>query len=85
MLSLSNFPHEFGDRGAHATPNARIAALGIAHDDLDAAIDALAATSTHDGLILARLKKQRLHIRDEIALMLGAVSVLPTDAEVANG
>ena len=74
MLSYSNIPHEFGDpnHSTHAKLDAKIAALGIAHDDLDAAIDALAATSTHDDLVLARLKKQRLQIRDEIAVMLGS-------------
>lgn len=73
MLSHSNIPHAVGDpnRSAHAHIDARIVALGIAHDDLDAAIDALAATNAHDDLVLARLKKQRLHIRDEIAVMLG--------------
>ena len=58
MLSYSNTPHEFGDpnHSTHAKLDAKIAALGIAHDDL----------------VLARLKKQRLHIRDEIAVMLGS-------------
>ena len=74
MLSYSNIPHEFGDpnHSAHAGIDARIVALGIAHDDLNAAIDALAATGSHDDLVLARLKKRRLHIRDEIAVMLGS-------------
>ena len=85
MLSHSNIPHECGDpnRSTHARIDARLVALGVAHDDLDAAIDALAATATHDDLVLARLKKQRLHIRDEIAVMLG--TGLPSDGEAANG
>jgi hypothetical protein len=74
MLSHSNIPHAIGDpnHSAHARIDARVIALGIAHDDLDAAIDALAATNAHDDLVLARLKKQRLQIRDEIAVMLGS-------------
>ncbi len=37
------------------------------HRDLDAAIAALAATATPDQLRLARLKKRKLRLRDEIA------------------
>ena len=74
MLSYSNLPWKAGraERGAHASTATRIAALGIAHGHLDAAIDALAASSSHDGLALAQLKKKRLHIRDTIAGMLGS-------------
>ena len=74
MLSVpvANSPQGLGefDFGARPIPNARLSALGIEHDDLDCAIDALAAANTHDELILARLKKRRLRIRDEIALIL---------------
>lgn len=85
MLSHSNISHACGDpnRSAHVKMDARIVALGIAHDDLDAAIDALAAASGHDDLVLARLKKQRLQIRDEIAVMLGAA--FAADAGGAHG
>lgn len=37
------------------------------HRDLDAAIDALAATAMPDQLRVARLKKRKLRLRDEIA------------------
>ena len=45
----------------------RIAQLEIEHRDLDAAIAALSATTGHDQLLTARLKKRKLLLRDEIA------------------
>ena len=45
----------------------RLEALKIEHRDLDAAIDALAATGSTDQLRTARLKKRKLRLRDEIA------------------
>ena len=48
----------------------RLAALRSEHRDLDAAIDALAAAGpTADQLQLARLKKRKLRLRDEIAAL----------------
>ena len=71
MLSVpvANNPLGLGefDCSAPPIPDARISALSIEHDDLDSAIDALVAANTHDDLIIARLKKRRLQIRDEIA------------------
>jgi hypothetical protein len=37
------------------------------HRDLDAAIDALRAMPGHDQIQIARLKKRKLRLRDEIA------------------
>jgi hypothetical protein len=48
---------------------ARLAFLKTEHRDLDAAIDALAATTAPDQLLLARLKKRKLRLRDEIQLL----------------
>lgn len=45
----------------------RLALLRTEHRDLDAAIDALAALTVPDQLQLARLKKRKLRIKDEIA------------------
>lgn len=45
---------------------AKVAQLQIEHRDLDAAITALAATSTPDLIQLARLKKRKLRLKDEI-------------------
>ena len=47
----------------------RLAALRIEHRDLDAAIGALAASAFGDQLQIARLKKRKLAIRDQIAII----------------
>ena len=44
----------------------RLVRLRLEHRDLDAAIDALRITAAHDQLQLARLKKRKLRLRDEI-------------------
>lgn len=48
---------------------ARLAALRIEHRDLDAAIDALRCLSAPDQLQIARLKKRKLRLKDEIAFI----------------
>jgi hypothetical protein len=48
---------------------ARLGALRLEHRDLDAAIVALASGGPVDQLQLARLKKRKLRLRDEIALL----------------
>lgn len=45
---------------------ARIAALEIEHRDLDAAISHLAETGFADQLMLLRLKKRKLSVKDEM-------------------
>jgi hypothetical protein len=47
----------------------RLAALREAHRDLDMAIDVLRGTSSPDQLQLARLKKRKLRLKDEIAIL----------------
>lgn len=47
----------------------RLEPLRIEHRDLDAAIGALIASGSVDQLQLARLKKRKLRLRDEIALL----------------
>lgn len=47
----------------------RIELLRIEHRDLDAAIAALSVISGSDVLQVARLKKRKLMLRDEIALL----------------
>ena len=47
----------------------RLEALKIDHRDLDAAIDALTAAGSTDQLQLARLKKRKLKLKDQIALI----------------
>lgn len=48
---------------------ARLDALRQEHRDLDAAIDALGTAGAPDQLRLARLKKRKLRLRDEIAVL----------------
>jgi hypothetical protein len=47
----------------------RLAVLRIEHRDLDAAIDALLAAGCPDQLQIARLKKRKLKLKDQIALI----------------
>jgi hypothetical protein len=56
------------------SPDARLHLLNIEHDDLDAAIAALALSGSADDLILSRLKKRKLHIKDEIAALFAKAS-----------
>lgn len=46
---------------------ARLEALRTEHRDLDVAIDALISSGGADQLRLARMKKRKLALRDEIA------------------
>ena len=46
--------------------HARIAELRLAHQDLDDAVNALSAKTVPDQLQIARLKKQKLALRDQI-------------------
>jgi hypothetical protein len=45
---------------------ARLETLTEEHRDLDAAINALRALPSHDQIQLARLKKRKLKLKDEI-------------------
>ena len=47
----------------------RLASLRIEHQDLDAAVAALASRSMPDQIQIARLKKKKLSLRDLIARM----------------
>lgn len=47
----------------------RLELLRIDHRDLDAAVEALMASGTPDQLQVARLKKRKLRLRDEIAMV----------------
>ena len=46
----------------------RLAALTAEHDDLDVAISVLLEMGKRDDLLITRLKKRKLQIKDEIAL-----------------
>lgn len=56
-----------------AAPDARLHLLNIEHDDLDAAIAALSLSGNADDLTVTRLKKRKLHIKDEIAALMAAI------------
>jgi hypothetical protein len=51
---------------------ARLQSLQLLHDDLDAAITALFQSGSDDAIV-GRLKKRKLHLKDEIAAMLAAM------------
>ena len=55
--------------GTDSDKVARLQHLRMEHRDLDAAIEALRATAAPDQLQLARLKKRKLRLRDEIAML----------------
>lgn len=47
----------------------RLTALKLEHRDMDAAIDALSAAGPGDQLQIARLKKRKLRLRDQIGMI----------------
>lgn len=49
--------------------NARLEVLRTDHRDLDAAIEVLANSGASDQLRLARMKKRKLALKDEIAIL----------------
>jgi hypothetical protein len=61
-------PMERNDSAAQ-DPASRLAGLRMEHRDLDVAIDALRSMAAPDQLQLARLKKRKLRLKDEIAVL----------------
>ena len=59
-------PTEAVDSNLHS-PERRLIELRIEHGDLDAMIDRASAQNPLDELLMRRLKKRRLSLRDEIA------------------
>ena len=55
--------------GTDPEKEARLQHLRLEHRDLDAAIDALRSTAAPDQLQIARLKKRKLRLKDEIAII----------------
>ena len=51
------------------SPQRRLIELRMEHADLDSLIDRLAEEAPLDDLALRRLKKRRLRLRDQIALL----------------
>lgn len=56
------------DNNLHSPPR-RLIELRIEHADLDSLIDRAATEPQSDELVLRRLKKRRLLLRDQIALL----------------
>ena len=57
----------------HQMLQSRLEALKIEHRDLDMAIQALSDSNSSDQLQLARLKKRKLGLRDQIAAIESAL------------
>lgn len=55
--------------GNEAAVSARLATLRMEHRDLDVAIEALKISAGQDQLQVARLKKRKLRLRDEISAL----------------
>lgn len=55
--------------GGDISAASRLVRLRMEHRDLDAAIEALVAMPAPDQLQLARLKKRKLRLKDEIAIV----------------
>lgn len=61
--------HGRGSQVDDAEIRGRLETARVEHRDLDAAIDALGAAPMPDQLQIARLKRRKLRLRDEIALL----------------
>jgi hypothetical protein len=53
------------------TLRAQLQELRVEHRDLDEAIDRLESAPPHDDLLLRRLKKRKLHLKDRISQIEG--------------
>ncbi|HTU10717.1 MAG TPA: DUF465 domain-containing protein [Allosphingosinicella sp.] len=58
-----------GTHSAAQDPESRLAVLRTEHRDLDSAIEALGNMNTSDDVQLARLKKRKLRLKDEIKIL----------------
>jgi hypothetical protein len=64
-MNDDDVPHAAGDEGIRA----RVADLRQEHHDLDASIRALEGLSMPDQLMIARLKRKKLALRDQISVL----------------
>lgn len=71
-------PPPTNDGGLFPFPNmeirAKLVILRQQHQDLDAAVSALEANAMPDQLRIARLKKQKLILRDQITMLEGQMT-----------
>ncbi len=63
-----------GARLDEATARRRLAQLRVEHEDLDASVQALELTGHTDQIRIARLKKRKLILRDEMARLEDALT-----------
>ena len=71
-MGLRRRPEPWGEKGWRVNEEElrrRLAMLRTEHRDLDAAINALIATDSQDQLQIARLKKRKLQLKDQIAMI----------------
>jgi len=61
--------HDSAGGSGDQDPASRLAALRTEHRDLDSAIDALRTMAASDDIQLARLKKRKLRLKDEIKVL----------------
>jgi len=61
--------HDEGDDEATAQIKTRLAELRQAHGDLGAAVNALLDQHSPDMILIARMKKRKLALRDQIVLL----------------
>ena len=73
MLNTQLFATGMVPTANRHSPDPRLQALKVAHDDLDAAIAALALSGNGDDLTLTRLKKHKLQLKDEMAAIQSSV------------
>ena len=70
---MERCPESLGEKGWMAVNEEelrrRLAMLRTEHRDLDAAISALISTDSQDQLQIARLKKRKLQLKDQIAMI----------------
>ena len=59
------------NQAIEAALRAKRIALCLEHRDLDLTISALIESATSDELLISRLKKRRLHLKDEISRIEG--------------
>ncbi len=67
MSESTDWQGGIGDSVDEIQTKARLDGMRIEHRDLDDAIAALASMTVPDQLQMARLKKRKLRLRDEIA------------------
>ena len=70
MLAGDTGPNEeVGDQVTEQELKKLLASLRTEHRDLDAAIDALTGAGSTDQLQIARLKKRKLRLKDQISVV----------------